>query len=81
MADTVKNLRGMKIELKDEKIYPTYDSKTYSSIVNGTYWIYDEKVRNNRIRITDSEDKVGKPCMMTGWIDTVKTFDYSFNKV
>ncbi len=78
MADKVK---GMKIILKDEKIYPTYDSKTYSSIVNGTYWIYDERVRNNRIRICDSEDKIGKPCMMTGWVDTVKVFDYSFNKI
>ena len=51
------------------KLYPTYDAKESKSMVKGLYYIYNDKVRNNRIRITDDPSKVGKPCMMTGWVD------------
>ena len=50
------------------ELYPTYDAKENKSSVKGSYYIYSDKVRNGRIRITDSIDKVGKPCMITGWV-------------
>lgn len=60
---------GNQVAVSLTKLYPTWDTKEYKKTIEGTYWIYDSKVKNNRIRVTDSEDKVGKPCSMTGWID------------
>lgn len=63
-------ISGDKVEvLENTKLYPTYDSQKSSKTIAGIYYIYDKTEKNNRIRITDNIDKVGKPCMMTGWVD------------
>jgi len=54
---------------KNTSLYPTYDSKNSDESVSGEYWIYNGTVRNKRVRITDSKDKVDVPCSMTGWVD------------
>ena len=58
------------VRLINAKLYPTYDSKNSIKTITGAYYIYNNTIRNNRIRVTDSKDKVGKPCQMTGWINT-----------
>ena len=65
-----KNDNGLAIEVKDAKLYPMYDSRSTNKFISGTYYIYESTVKNNRVRVTDSPDRVGKPCMMNGWIDT-----------
>ena len=61
--------KGTKVQLLNASIYPTYDSKIKSSIMSGTFYIYNEKVKNNRIRITDNISKIDVPCSMTGWVN------------
>ena len=65
----IKEDAGLEIEVKNARLYPTYDSRNSSKIISGTYYIYESTVKNNRVRVTDSKDKVGKPCAMSGWID------------
>ena len=69
MLNFTKEDLGLEIEIKDAKLYPTYDSRNSSKVISGTYYIYEPTVKNNRVRVTDSEDRVGKPCMMNGWVD------------
>ena len=61
--------KGTKVYLEEAKVYPTYDSKISSKVITGDYYIYNDKERNNRIRVTDDKDKVDLPCSMTGWVD------------
>lgn len=60
---------GLEIQVNNAKLYGTYDTRDSNKIISGTYYIYDTKVRNNRVRVTDSKERVGKPCSMSGWID------------
>lgn len=60
---------GEKVYLENAKLYPTYDSKESDKTVNGEYFIYNSKTKNDRIRITDDINKVNLPCSMTGWVD------------
>lgn len=53
----------------DTKVYPTYDSNTPSLIKTGKFFIFNSTIKNDRIRITDSKDKVNKPRMATGWVN------------
>ena len=53
---------------KDSKIYATYDNKNSIKTVSGEYFVYSSRINNNRIRITDTATKIGKPCAMTGWV-------------
>ena len=64
-----KDDTGLEVEVNNAKLYPTYDAKAPSSTITGTYYIYNTIVKNNRVRLTDDKDKVGKPCQMTGWVD------------
>lgn len=57
------------IRLNNAKLYPTYDSRNSIKTITGPYYIYNNTIKNNRIRVTDSKDKVGKPCQMTGWVN------------
>lgn len=58
-----------KVLVSEARVYPTYDSKNSVKIVSGYYYIFNDTTRNGRIRITDSLERVNKPCQMTGWID------------
>lgn len=60
---------GDEVQVKEAKLYPNYSSKSSSEVITGTYWIYSNIEKNNRIRITDRKEKVNQPCQMTGWID------------
>lgn len=60
---------GDEIQIKDAKVYGFYDKRSDFIIKSGTFYIYNDKIRNSRIMITDDMQKINKPCMATGWID------------
>lgn len=51
---------GQKINLKNTKLYASSTSSKEVNIISGEYFIYDDKVMNDRMRITNAKDKVGK---------------------
>lgn len=51
---------GTKVVLKDVKLYGTAYAKTTKNEANGTYYLYDGKLINERYRITNSSEKVNK---------------------
>lgn len=51
---------GQKIKLKNTKLYATSTASKEVNTISGEYYIYDDKVMNGRMRITNSKDKVGK---------------------
>ncbi len=61
-ANTDMNIKrtGKKINLTKTPLFISSEVKAYSAIITGTYWIYDEKIINSRVRITDNEASVSK---------------------
>jgi GH25 family lysozyme M1 (1,4-beta-N-acetylmuramidase) len=51
---------GEKVTLKHTKIYSASTSTMEMNVISGDYYIYDDKVINGRMRITNSKDKVNK---------------------
>lgn len=52
--------KGRSVVLTKVPLYSSATTKHVSSYVNGTYYIYDGILRNNRLRITNRKDRVGK---------------------
>lgn len=62
---------GQKVTLKNTTLYTSASAKSGSN-KSGTYYVYNEEIINNRIRVTNSVSNVGKTPMGTyvsGWID------------
>ena len=71
-APTVTIREGQKVELSGVSLYTSSTAKNPSSKKTGTYFIYDGKVLNGRIRITNSSSNVGKTPVgnyVTGWVN------------
>lgn len=67
---------GEVITLKDEKLYASATLTKESKIISGNYYVYDGKLFNGRIRITNSRGNVGrKPIgnFVTGYIKVSDT--------
>jgi N-acetylmuramoyl-L-alanine amidase CwlA len=60
---------GDKLSLSNVAIYGSSSAKTKSGSRSGTYYVWSAPVINNRVRITNSADRVGKSGQVTGWID------------
>ena len=60
---------GKKVELELCTVYPRFGSRKSSTTKTGTFYLWDNKVVNNRIRLTNNPDGIGKPGYMTGWVD------------
>ena len=58
-----------KVKVDNAKLYTSFCSNESNTVINGYYFIYDERIKNNRIRITDTIERVDIPCSMTGWVD------------
>ena len=73
--DTSTNIEissGSQITLSNTPLYTTASVSSSCGKKSGTYWIYDNEVVNNRIKITNSKDNVGKKPVgtyVTGWIN------------
>ena len=60
---------GDKLTLSSAAIYTSSSAKNKAGTKTGTYYVWDKKVINNRIRITNSKSNVGKSGQVTGWIN------------
>jgi GH25 family lysozyme M1 (1,4-beta-N-acetylmuramidase) len=64
--------KGEAITLKNTPVYISATAKKASGFLTGKYYIYDGEEINNRLRITNSKNNVGRKPMInfvTGWID------------
>ena len=71
-APTTTIREGQKVELSGVSLYTSSTAKNPSGKKTGTYFIYDGKVLNGRIRITNSSSNVGKTPVgnyVTGWVN------------
>lgn len=62
---------GKKLSLKNVNLYASSSTTAISDRISGTYYVYNATVTNNRIRITNSLNNVGKTPAgnyVTGWI-------------
>ena len=60
---------GTKVRINNARVYGVWCNRSSYTVKSGEYIIYSDKIRNNRIRLTDDESKIGKPCMCTGWVN------------
>ena len=60
---------GQKITLKKAKGYSTATATTVATTKSGTFYLWDDQVIRDRIRITNSSANVGKNGQVTCWID------------
>ena len=64
---TNKIATGTKLTLKNVALYASSTTSVRASVLTGGYYTWDDKIVNNRIRITNSVDNVCK--VVTGWIN------------
>jgi len=67
--DNEKIYKGLKIGLDNSPLYASSDAKTKTRNITGGFWIWNDKIVNERIRITNSLSNVGKANQITGWIN------------
>lgn len=70
VADDQPLKAGQKVVLNNTPLYASSTTTKVSSYKTGTYYLWDSKVTNGRIRITNKTSNVGKSGQVTGWIDT-----------
>lgn len=64
--------KGAKVALSNAELFVSASAKKAAKKISGNYYIYDGKVINGRLRITDRADRVGKKPIgqnVTGWVD------------
>lgn len=69
---TKRYTSGDKVTLKNTPLYASATAKSASGKKSGTYYLYDGKVENGRLRITNSKSNCRKTPIgqyVTGWID------------
>jgi len=63
---------GTRVSLANVNLYASSDAKSAAARISGTYYLYDGKTVNGRMRITNASGKVGKTPVstyVTGWIN------------
>lgn len=65
-AKTIK--AGQKVKLKKAKLFVSSIAKQSATRKTGTFYAWDNKIINNRVRITTSKANVGKVNKVTGYI-------------
>lgn len=61
--------KGKKLTLKNVPLFASATSKTASSKVTGTYYLWSADVVEGKVRITNKKTNVGKSGQVTGWIE------------
>ncbi len=67
---------GAKVKLKDT---PVYNSETAVKAVgrrSGTYYVWSDEVKNGRVRMTNSEVRVGERGQVSFWVDIEELSEY-----
>lgn len=63
--------KGTKITLKKTPVFASSTAANYSVALTGTYYIYDGKTTNGRLRITNRKDNCGRAPVsvyVSGWV-------------
>ena len=60
---------GKQITLKNVKAYISETAKSHCGTKTGTFYLWDNVVKSNRIRITNAANRVGVAGQVTCWID------------
>lgn len=70
-TSTVKTFgtAGAQVKLNKINLYVSSSAKTAAVVKTGTYYLWSNEVVNNRIRITNSKNNVGKTNQVTGWVN------------
>ncbi|MCM1440351.1 MAG: hypothetical protein NC131_14275 [Roseburia sp.] len=64
--DKIEN--GNEVIMEKTDLYPTASSTIPDTIKTGLYYIWNDTVCQNKVRICSSKDKVNVPGMVTGWV-------------
>lgn len=74
IANNTGNLvAGAQITLNNVPLYNSFTAETQTKTVTGTYYIWSTEVSNNRVRITNSKDRVGVSGQVTGFVNVADT--------
>lgn len=69
-SNTTSNIKaGQKVTLNSIPCYTSESAKKSYGYKSGTYYLWDNVVKNNRIRITNCTANVGKANQVTCWCD------------
>lgn len=63
-----KIVAGDMIQLKDEPLYASSTTNISSKNITGTYYYWDDKIKEGKIRITSKKEYVRVMGKVTGWI-------------
>lgn len=66
---------GLKVELRDT---PVYNTETGASVGrrSGTYYVWSDEVKNGRVRMTNSEARVGERGQVSFWINVAELSEF-----
>ena len=68
-TESIRNLAaGTKLTLTNVPLYISSTATTKAGTKTGVYYLWDNAIINNRVRITNSASNVGKTGQITGWI-------------
>lgn len=59
---------GDTVKLNNVPLYASSSTSKISNYKTGTYYIWSDEIKNDRIRITNSKANVGKAAGVTGWV-------------
>lgn len=68
-SGTVSLTAGAAITLNDTNYYVSSTATSKTGTKTGTFYLWDNKPTNNRIRFTNSISNVGKSDKVTGWVN------------
>ena len=60
---------GLKVELRNVHAYSSESTLSAYGTRSGTYYLWDGTVRNGRVRLTNSINKVGVPGQVSFWVE------------
>lgn len=72
-AEESCDLTGKPFTTELTLIYSSSVNPNHFSGISGTYYFWDSTIENNRIRVTDRLDGVGRPSRVLGWIELSET--------
>lgn len=61
---------GLAVKLSNTSLYTSSSAKSAAGKKSGTYYLWDTKVLNGRIRITNKASNAGNTSQITGWVNT-----------
>lgn len=66
---------GKEVVLEKAILYPRFCSTSSTIVKSGTYYLWDDIIKDNKIRITKTKEGIGKLGFIIGWIDIKALFN------